>query len=473
MPQHLSLSDALEKIEQTTVYSFIYDARKINLAATLTHSIEADHIYAALEQLFQNHPIAFTIITNQIILSPREDILNLYENASFQVKGIVIDANHEPVPGVNVHEKGTSNGTITDIEGRFILHLTQQTTVLFSFIGYLSKEIPIRGDSSLTIQMTEDLHQIDEIVVTALGLEKKEASLSYASRLIHGDELVRVKDVNMINTLSGKMPGVQINRTSSGLGGSARVIIRGSRSVSGNNQPLYVIDGVPILNSASEQAYSTIGGTADAGNRDSGDGISNLNPDDIESINVLKGSYASALYGGQAANGVILIKTKKGKSGIRRINFSSTLTFDKAISLPAFQNEYGPIEGSTSSWGNKTVHKNPDHLNDFFQTGVMAINTISLTSGNQTIQNYFSYANTTGKGSIQHHKLNKHNLNLRETASFLNDKLFLDGNINLILQTVEGKPSVGGFYMNPLQGRYTFPPGMDIKPYREKFDIFS
>ena len=192
---------------------------------------------------------------------------------------------------------------------------------------------------------------LDEVVVTALGIEKKESSLPYATQLITGGELVRAKDFNFMSTLSGKMAGLQINRTSAGLGSSSRVIIRGSRSASGNNQPLYVIDGVPILSISSEQALTTIGGTADAGNRDAGDGISNLNPDDIESLSVLKGASASALYGGQAANGVILIKTKKGKAGVRNIHFSSSLTVDQAISLPKFQNEFGRMEGAETCWG--------------------------------------------------------------------------------------------------------------------------
>lgn len=166
-----------------------------------------------------------------------------------------------------------------------------------------------------------------------------------------GDELTRAKDPNMINALAGKTAGVSITRNSSGLGGSAKVSIRGIRSVNadGNNQPLYVIDGVPMLNNVAEQAFSAMGGNNDAGNRDSGDGISNLNPDDIESMSILKGASAAALYGSQAANGVILITTKKGKAGMQRIVFNSNLTIDHAICLPEFQDKYG-ASGATS-WG--------------------------------------------------------------------------------------------------------------------------
>ncbi len=469
----VALSKALEEIERQTNYSFIYDARSIDLSTILTHPIEGYNLVEVLKSLFLEKDIVFTFINNQIILSPKASVLEMQKQSKIQMQGVVLDLNNEPLAGVNIWEKGTTNGTISAMDGSFSLVLPEKALLGASYIGFRSKEISYTGQRMIQIQMTEDLHQLEEVVITALGIEKKESSLPYSNQIVSGDELVRVKEVNMINSLSGKMAGVQINRASSGLGGSARVIIRGSRSASGNNQPLYVIDGVPILNTTSEQALTTIGGTADAGNRDSGDGISNLNPDDIESLNVLKGSYASALYGGQAANGVILIKTKKGSEGRKNINFSSTLIFDQAISLPEFQNNYSRVPDAATSWGDRSMLPIFDHVKDFFQTGVTSMNTLTFSSGNKSVQNYFSYANTTGRGIVQNHKLNKHNFNVRETASFFDDRLNLDGNVNLILQTVEGKPTVGGFYMNPLQGLYSFPRGMDIRPYKEQFEVYS
>ena len=204
--------------------------------------------------------------------------------------------------------------------------------------------------------MKEEALALETVVVTAMGIKKKEASLTYSTQQVGGDELTRAKDPNMINALAGKTAGVSITRNSSGLGGSAKVSIRGIRSANadGNNQPLYVIDGVPMLNNVAEQAFSAMGGNNDTGNRDSGDGISNLNPDDIESMSILKGASAAALYGSQAANGVILITTKKGKAGMQRIVFNSNLTIDHAICLPEFQDKYG-ASGATS-WG--TVPEN-------------------------------------------------------------------------------------------------------------------
>ena len=274
-------------------------------------------------------------------------------------------------------QKGTTNGTITDIDGKFTLTVPENSVIVISYIGYNPQEIKYAGQSSLNVQLAEDTQNIEEVVVTALGIKKKEASLTYSTQQVGGDELTRAKDPNMINALAGKTAGVQINKSSSGLGGSAKVSIRGNRSVSGNNQPLYVIDGVPMLNNSNEQAVSAIGGTADAGNRDGGDGISNLNPDDIESMSILKGASAAALYGSQAANGVILITTKKGKAGVQKITFSSNLTVDHAMSLPEFQNEYGMDKETKTSWGPKGNLTAYDNVGDFFQNGVTAINSLS------------------------------------------------------------------------------------------------
>ena len=265
---------------------------------------------------------------------------------------------------------------------------------------------------------------------------------------------------------------MQVSKNSSGPGASAKVSIRGIRSVVSDNQPLYVIDGVPMLNSTSEQAYSAIGGTADAGNRDGGDGISNLNPEDVESITILKGAPAAALYGSQAANGVILITTKKGSTGAHKISFSTSLTIDKAFSLPEMQNRYGVSDG-VDSWGAQEALPEQDHLNDFFRTGFTSITSLSVSHGNEKLQNYFSYANTTGRGIVDKNRLSKHNLNLRETSVLFNGRLKLDGNVNIMRQVVENKPVPGGFYMNPLVGLYRFPRGEDLSYYRDNFEVYD
>ena len=335
------------------------------------------------------------------------------------IMGRVVDGDGVPLPGATVLEKGTSNGAVTDLEGKFALTVADDAVLRFSFMGYKTQEVSVKGHTFLDIVLEEDAVELDKVVVTALGIEKKEHSLSYAMSQVKSEELTRVKMPNLITSLTGKTAGVQVNQVSSGLGASAKVNIRGIRSVAGENQPLYVIDGVPMLNSTSEQAFSAIGGTANAGNRDGGDGISNLNSEDIESISILKGAPAAALYGSQAGNGVILITTKKGKSqGQRSISFSTSLMFDKASSLPEMQNRYGVSDG-VDSWGERKDLPKYDNLNDFFSTGVTSITSVSVSHGNEKLQNYFSYANTTGKGIIDKNRLSKHNITFIVLARYM------------------------------------------------------
>lgn len=239
------------------------------------------------------------------------------------ITGIVISAeDNEPIIGASVLVKGSTTGAVTDLDGKFTITDAPAGAKILqvSFVGMITQEVPITP-GTIRVTLKNDAKLLDEVVVTALGIAKKEKSLTYSTQVVNGDELARVKDPNMMNALAGKTAGVQINKSSSGLGGSSKVIIRGNRSVSGSNQPLYVIDGVPFGSSTNENTSTTIGGDNDSGNYDRGDGISNLNPDDIESMNILKGPAAAALYGSSAANGVVIITTKKGKEGRASISF--------------------------------------------------------------------------------------------------------------------------------------------------------
>lgn len=385
------------------------------------------------------------------------------------VKGVVCDAQGEAIVGVNIIEKGTMNGVTTDRRGKFSLEIDLHGTLIVSFVGYRTRIIPVEGRTDFVITLEHDYILLDDVIVTALGLQKKESALSYAAIQVDKDELIRVKNPNMIVALMGKVAGMQVNRSFSGMGGAVKVVMRGNRSVAGNNQPLYVIDGVPMLNESSEQPYTAIGGTADAGNRDAGDGISNLNPEDIESISILKGAPAAALYGTQAANGVILITTKKGLAGKQEVAFTSSVAFDKAMMLPKLQNHYG-MSDEIESWGERENITTGNPIPSFFRTGVTAIHSLSFMTGNERVQTYFSYANTMGKGILGKHELSKHNINFRETATFYEGRLKIDGNVNLLSQHVKNRPVPGGFYMNPLVGLYRFPRGMDITEYKEHFE---
>ena len=400
-----------------------------------------------------------------------EEVFTIEQNKA-TIKGSVTDMKGEPIVGANIVEKGTSNGTTTDSNGNFSLDVGANSDLIITSIGYRPQAIPVNGRTSFTIRMEEEALMLETVIVTAMGITKKESSLTYSTQLINSDELTRTKDPNFINTLAGKSAGMQISRSFSGLGGSVKVSIRGIRSINGNNQPLYVIDGIPMLNSTNENVSTIMGGTADAGNRDGGDGISNLNPDDIESLNILKGVSAAALYGSQAANGVILITTKQGSPDRQQVTFSSNTMFEQAISLPKFQNSYG-IDDNNMSWGTQGNLKKYDNAGDFFQNGLTSINSISLSRGNRDMRTYFSYANTSGKGIVNDNHLTKDNLNFRETANLFSNRLNLDANVNLMQQSLKNRPVTGGYYMNPLVGLYTYARGEDMTLYRKEFEAYD
>ncbi len=389
---------------------------------------------------------------------------------------VTSDDDGAPVSGVMVSVQGTGTIAITDALGEYAIQASEGDVLVFNLLGYAEASVAVGSQSVINMVLTADATQIDEVVVTALGIVRKEKSLTYAASVVGGEELTRIKDPNMLNALAGKSAGVQINRSSSGLGGSAKVIIRGNRSLN-NNQPLYVIDGLPIGQNSQRGSFgSLVQGRNKANNSDQGDAMSQLNPDDIESMSILKGPSAAALYGTAAANGVILITTKKGTAGRTDVTFNSNTTWDNAVhGRPAFQNSYGGVD---TSWGDP-VSKKVDYLKDFFKTGYTTINSVSLSSGNDKMQTYFSYANTSARGVIETNKLQKHNFNFRETAKFFNDRLTIDANINMVYQKQNNLVTPGGYYMNPLVGLYRFPRGGGVQggktmdEYRENYLIFN
>lgn len=266
------------------------------------------------------------------------------QQSGFAVKGVVRDANKEPLIGVNILVKGTHDGTITDMDGAFTLDVKMGDVLVFSYMGYATQEVTVKSKKSLEVVMKENLTDLEEVVVTALGIKKETKALAYNVQEVKSEELVRVKDANLMSSLVGKIAGVTINSASSGVGGSARVVMRGTKSISGNNNALYVVDGIPLPNLSSTQPSDLYTGMGQ-----SGDGIATLNPDDIESMSVLTGAAAAALYGSDAANGVVMITTKKGKAGKLSLSVSNSTTFSSPFVLPDFQNTYGSELGEYSS----------------------------------------------------------------------------------------------------------------------------
>jgi len=388
-----------------------------------------------------------------------------------------------PLPGVNVVIKGTTLGTQTDYDGNFTIEASKGDVLEFTYLGMKPQVIAVGETNIVNAVLEDDALSLDEVIVTALGIKKDKKVLTYAAQEVKGDALTTVKQTNVINSLSGKSAGITITKSSSGAGGSSKVILRGNSSTT-NNDPLYVIDGVPMLNNGNGQVGDSGRGIfgSDAGNIDGGDALSLINPDDIESMTVLKGASASALYGSQGANGVILITTKSGKEGKLAVNFNTSFTVDNVTSLPELQSEYQsasvgqPIEengnvADPKSWGAKTSGLNNNYAKDFFETGITAIQSLSLTGGSEKMNTYMSYANTTVNGVVPDNRLVRNNFNLKETINFLDDKIKVVGSINLSDQRIWNRP-VNGLYSNPLTGLYLNPVGIDLDQYK-KMEYFN
>ncbi|HAO15707.1 MAG TPA: hypothetical protein DDY16_05950 [Tenacibaculum sp.] len=368
------------------------------------------------------------------------------------ISGIVTSKNDGmPLPGAGVHIKGTSNGVETDFDGKYEIKASIGDTLIFTYVGMITKSMVISSEESLNVSL-EDSNILDEVVVTALGIKKTRKSLTYAAQDIDAKELSKIKQTNPVNSLSGKVSGVNITRSSSGAGGSVKVVLRGNSSI-GNNQPLYVVDGIPLNNPSSGQPDSTFGSTS-GGNTDGGDVLSLINPDDIESITVLKGASASALYGNAGLNGVIVINTKKGKSGAFKVDFSSNLVVENAAYFMNFN------------------EKTQRTIDNFFRAGTTNINSLSISGGTDKAQTYFSYSNSFVDGVLPTNSLRQHSFSVRETAKLFEDKITLNANVLGSTQSISNRP-ISGLYFNPLVGVYNFESSTeDLSDYKV-FEVWN
>lgn len=381
--------------------------------------------------------------------------------AKVTTTGQVVDAKGEPLIGVSILEVGTTNGTITDIDGNFTLSVNEGATLEISYIGYKTQTLPVRAKLG-QIVMKEDTEVLDEVVVTALGIKRSQKALSYNVQEVKGDALTSVKDANFMNSLAGKVAGVQISSGATGAGGAARVVMRGMKSLTKDNNALYVIDGVPVFNTGSsggEGQYGAMGGS---------DAVADLNPDDIASVSMMTGPSAAALYGSAAANGVVLITTKKGQTEKTNLTVSNSTTFSKAYIMPEMQNRYGTSAG-LFSWGAATDRRYDP--SDFFNTGTNIINSIALSTGNAKNQTYLSASTTNSDGILPNNSYNRYNFTARNTTNFLNDRLTLDIGAQYIIQNNKNMVSQGQYY-NPLPALYLFPRGDNFDEIRlyERYD---
>lgn len=405
------------------------------------------------------HNVALYATESGVSVSNRS--LSSSSVAKVTTTGQVVDAKGEPLIGVSILEVGTTNGTITDVDGNFTLSVNEGATLEISYIGYKTQTIAVRANLG-QIVMKEDTEVLDEVVVTALGIKRSQKALSYNVQEVKGDALTAVKDANFMNSLAGKVAGVQISSGATGAGGAARVVMRGMKSLTKDNNALYVIDGVPIFNTGSS------GGEGQYGGMGGSDAVADLNPDDIASVSMMTGPSAAALYGSAAANGVVLITTKKGQTEKTNISVSNSTTFSKAYIMPEMQNRYGTSSG-LFSWGEATNRRYDP--SDFFNTGTNIINSIALSTGNAKNQTYLSASTTNSDGILPNNSYNRYNFTARNTTNFLNDRLTLDIGAQYIIQNNKNMVSQGQYY-NPLPALYLFPRGDDFDEIRlyERYD---
>lgn len=410
------------------------------------------------------------------------------------VKGQVKDQNGEAAIGASVVVVGTKNITSTDIQGNFTLkNVKPGSTIRISLIGYNRQEIKWEG-GPLNVVMQESGNSLNEVVVTAMGIARKEKSLTYATQQIKADDFMKVQDPNIMNSIEGKVSGVTITPSAGGAGGASKILLRGNKSILGNNAPLIVIDGIPMTN-------NTRGQVSDAANinysstGEGSDPMSMINPDDIESMNILKGANAAALYGSQAANGVVMITTKKGKEGKLDVSFTSNVTFDNVLLTPELQNNYGAtvISGAlqTTSWGDRLSGEKTsytmqsaagekfgafdsylrnfakDDIDEFYKTGVTTNNSISLSGGTEKMRTYFSYANSHANGMVERNKYNRNTFSFRQSYKFF-DRVHIDINANYVETQTRNRVS-GGTVFNPIYHLYTTPRNIDMDYYRHNY----
>ncbi len=455
--KNISVQTALTEVRKQSNMAIAYNDSKFP-KEKISVDIENQPLEQALNNILQKTGFTYIIKDDYIMIIPKK---NVKDSKDKKITGQVIDSRGEPLVGVNVKVKGKSVGAITDMDGNFSLQVKETDILDISYIGYAAQEVEIGNNTNLSIVMSEDNQLLNEVVVTALGIKRETKSLTYNVQEMKSTDLTAVKDANFVNSLSGKIAGVTINQSASGIGGSTRVVMRGTKSLFGDNNALYVLDGIPLSSMKTDQTESFYE-NPDGGDSD---GISNLNPDDIESVSVLTGAAAAALYGTQGANGVILITTKKGEEGKIKVNYSNDTQFMTPFVKPKFQNTYGSEEGQFSSWGNKLETPSTYDPFDYLQTGFTETNSLSVSTGTDRNQTYISAAATNARGIIPNNEYNRYNFTVRNTAELIKDKLTFDFSASYVKSYSQNMMSQGQYH-NPLIPLYLFPRGDDIEKYK-------
>ncbi len=528
-----NLDKVFTEIRKQTGYDFLYNTRLLRNTVPVTVRTKNTALEDVLAQVFKNQPLTYSITENTIILKRKDErFMEAVSNFSIMpserdanviagktlgvsnftikaqrvdVRGKVIDANGEALIGVSVRVKGSQVGASTDVQGNFVLDVPANATVVFTYVGYVTQEVAVNGRTSVNVTLAEDRQALSEVVVTALGVTKAKRGLGYSVQEVRGEEFTEARQNNVANSLTGKIAGVDATQANSGVGGSSRIIIRGNTSLNGNQQPLYVVDGMPI-NNANKGPVTSSG----ALNVDRGDGISSMNPDDIATITVLKGGAAAALYGSQAANGVVLITTKKGvaQKGVG-IELISDANFGSPYVFPEYQYEYGsgdlgtkPIDRTQAqAWGRLSYGAKidgsqvvqfdgvsrpysavnvKDNIKNFYQVQQNITNTLALNAGNEKLRMRLSVSDLRAKDQQPNSEYFRKTANLNVTGKMgKNDFITVEGSVQY--NQVEGKnrPNVGYAELNSAWAVYLAGNTVDVRnmagtdPSRKGLDAVS
>lgn len=472
--KEVSLDFMFKLIQQKSEFIIFYKDDQVNLLQKVSVDAENQPIEQILEQILDGTDLKYKIFDRQIIIVQDKDkndaisasVPKEPDQKKKTVKGKVTDENGNPISGVSVIVKGTHIGIVTDLEGSFNLEAPLDARYLvFSYIGMISKEEILKDKTEVNVTLVDENFDVDEVVVSALGIKRAEKTLTYSTQTLNEIEISRSKDINFINALSGKISGIEINKSAAGAGGSSKILLRGNKSLSTSSEPLFVIDGIPMSNNKGDQLGMW-------GGNDGGDGLSQINPEDIESISVLKGANAAALYGSQGANGVVVITTKKGEEGRVKISLASGISFETIQKTPELQFRYGSVDGSMESWSYQKGNYNSDFVNDFFDTGVTTVNSMALSGGNDRVTAYFSYTNTSTRGIVPKNEYQRNNFTFKQTMKLFDNKLLVGSNILLSDEGTSNK-NTAGYYLNPISGLYFFPRDQDFSNYAENYQVFD
>ena len=515
-----NLDKVFTEIRKQTGYDFLYNTRLLRNTVPVTVKASNSSLEEVLDQVFKNQPLTYTITENTIILKRRDERFleqtskfSLVPNAgmkSFEsqsaskvsgfnieqkradIRGKVIDASGEALIGVSVRVKGSETGASTDVNGNFVLNAPENAVLVFTYIGYVTQEVSVNGRTNVNVTMVEDRQALSEVVVTAFGVTKAKRGLGYAVQEVRGEEFTDARQNNIANSLTGKIAGVDATQANSGAGGSSRVIIRGNTSLNGNQQPLYVVDGMPI-NNGNKGPITSSGGL----NVDRGDGISRMNPDDIATISVLKGGAAAALYGSQAANGVILITTKKGSAqkGVG-IEVSSDANFGSPSMFPKYQYEYGQgqdgvkppntaagLSSGRLSYGAKidgglamqfdgvmrpyTAVNVKDNIKNFYETSSNITNSVAFNAGSEKLRMRLSVSDLRAQDQQPNSNFKRKTANLNVSGKMgKNDFLTIESSFQYNVVSGYNRPNVGYAEINAAWPVYLAANTVDVRNMR-------